>query len=556
MAAGSRVRLRRLMVLMFGSILLLLWLWRSQRAQLPIDAAFQHGAPPAASVDVGELREFPESERSERVDAAPAEAAALPSASTDPAGATLVGFLVDAEHGAGLKSPVSIVLSRDQERRCFEAASLETVFRAETLSTGAWCVEIQAEGYLPLRTTTEINATSGLVSERYVMWPENWVRVRVITTDGRPYSDLARELGFDSGQVFEEGFRVWRAPSLPEAAAQWPATLAVPGRADAWISSSTHHRSEEPRTVAVVRRFPVGSTWVAVAFHSHFLGWQEAPPGADAVAFEMTLDKLEAQLGALRGRVVDPISRAAIVDARARLVCAVGQRNRADTVNPPIDPLSGFSVQSLLPGEYDLTISAPDRAERSQHIVIEPGRELDLGDLELDVAPPLEIRVFDQQGKPVRAQIQFGEWRPGASVWDCVTNDAVYTDDAGVLRRSTPASKVVARISAQKPNSGDNPQYDTFAPAYILLEPSPSAQHVEVAIPSYFDCELELPPGIPDEVTVHIVNSLELIVATGPYVELPAGVFRALLLDGEAKQLGTHEFTVPRDGPTSPIVLR
>jgi hypothetical protein len=71
----------------------------------------------------------------------------------------------------------------------------------------------------------------------------------------------------------------------------------------------------------------------------------------------------------------------------------------------------------------------------------------------------------------VCAQIQFGERRPGAAVWDCVTNDAVYTDDAGVLRRATPASRVVARTCAQVSNSGDNPQYDTSAPAYILLDP-------------------------------------------------------------------------------------
>jgi hypothetical protein len=48
----------------------------------------------------------------------------------------------------------------------------------------------------------DLTHTAGPIEERLYLWPRDWVAIVVRTSDGRPFTELARELGLEPKSLF------------------------------------------------------------------------------------------------------------------------------------------------------------------------------------------------------------------------------------------------------------------------------------------------------------------------------------------------------------------
>lgn len=492
------------------------------------------------------------------------EATSAPRAS-DPsprAAAQYVGKLVN---GAGGEPPregveVRFELAERRERAEFDVDS--SSFSARGLAPGEWKLEIRAEGFHEFRTTVRIDAARPS-EDTFKLWPTTWIVVRAKTLEGAPYGALAKALGLEPADVFEEGFRVWRSSTPPENEATWPAT--PPLAPDASFSRASPHYERhrmDARDVARVRREAGATTWIALAFHARFCGWAEVPGDVDAVEFELAAEDVTDQLGSLEFCAVDAHSEAPLPDARAWLNAEVSGLRRPDTDKLRADELGCFNVKPLLPGEYDFAVTAPGRAEHLQRLVIAPGQRVDLGEIPLELAQPLEIRVVDENGAPAQVTIQIGAWRAGAWVEDCITPHAFTTDGQGLVRVSMPAVKTVVSAQPVGPHSSGRLLPDPERRATVtVFDPSSRAARLDIALEKQHAVELVLPNAIESAVMLRVLDEFEIAIARqksskGSYSFLLAeGEWRAEFVDAFGAELARYSFRVPPDGPQRPIVL-
>lgn len=560
------MRNRILIAIAFALAIGLAWLLSADRSDPSSAAAGPARRTPAATT-----------ERSREVDALleesappPAEPTGRTSAPSKPvdvrqpaerSGATLRGFVVDGSTGEPLHERTEVLVSLANERYAADFDLQRGEFVVSGLAHGAWSVAVRAPGFHPLLTTTVITQPSGEDVQAYKLWPKGWVVVRVNTPERQPYGELARKLGMEVEDVFEGGFRVWRSSIVPTDLDVLPASSPLVRGAELSLVSPHYDSNDNANEVARVRRSGDGPTWIALAFHSHFFGWAEVPSDVGAVDYEMALEDVVAQLGSLSFCVVDAQSEAAIVDAQAHLDAEVSGLRRKDTDDLAIDPNGCFAAKPLLPGEYDLAITAPNRGEHRQRVLLGPGQRLDLGEIELDFAAPLEIRVVDEQGQPVVALVQLGPWRPGARVDECITPRAWSTGDDGVERVPTPTVKSVVRVCRLHVAPGTPPQVDQEHSAFALFEPASRVQRLDLTLPKYFACKLDAPASDRTIAQVRIFNAFDLEIArhgvrsSSITFELPAGDYRAQLLDATEAELAVYDFNVPTGGPNGPIAL-
>jgi hypothetical protein len=503
-------------------------------------------------------------EASVREEAESARLASRP-ASNSNRDAAFVGQLVNAERGGKVDPPrdgVEVLFSKAERRERAEFDSESASFRIAGLAGGEWQLEIRAKGFHELRTSVRIDAKKPS-EDTFKLWPATWIVVRAKTLDGAPYGEIARRLGLEPADLFEEGFRVWRSSTPPENDATWPATPPLEPDGDFSRASPHYERQRmDARDVARVRREAGATTWLALAFHSRFCGWAEVPGNVNAVEFELAAEDVTEQFGSLEFCAVDAHSEAPLADARAWLNAEVSGLRRPDTDKLAADELGCFSAKPLLPGEYDFAVTAPGRAEHHQRIQIAPGERVDLGEIALELAQQLEIHVVDENGAPAQVLVQLGAWRAGAWIEHCITPHASTTDGDGLVRVSMPSVKTV--VSAQPiqrlPDGRAQPDPRRGA-AVTTFDPSSRATRLEIALPKLHAVGLVLPNAVESAVWLRVLDEFEIAVARQRVAaeafrfQLAAGQWRAQLVDAFDAELARYSFRVPPGGPEGPIVL-
>lgn len=406
----------------------------------------------------------------------------------------------------------------------------------------------EARGFAPLAVELDLTNRSGRIEEALELWPLDWLAVRVRTGDGRPFGALAAELGLEIEDVFEAGFRLWQSDVPPRDAAELPAEAPM-RQGGAFRPASPHYDSyQEPDVVARLRREPGAASWIALAFHERFLGWRHAPAGASEVVFALDLDRVESQFASLDLHVVDRRTKAPIPGARVHLDAEVSGLRRADTDEVEADDEGRVRVAPLIPGEYDLAVTADGASEHRQRLVVLPGTRLDLGDVELEFAPPLEVRVTDARGNPLAALLQLGPYRRGARVQDCVSPRAWTTNRDGTERIPSPAVPTI--VLASRFERGDGRFVLGASSSLVLLDPDRLPPRVEIVVRDPVRVEIDA-TALGDAVAaawtedaLGIVIDEDELESGSTGANLQPGPYRVRIVDAAGAELGARDFEV------------
>jgi len=470
--------------------------------------------------------------------------------------------LYDATNGATLRTEAEAVLSRDGARNVLRFDERQNAFAARDVTSGVWTLDVRARGFHEHRQFVELDAARSL-RRRIGVWPASWVLVRAVTSTGEPYSAIASTLSLDPAAVFEGGFQLWVSTSQPQDELNWPSIEPAPRNAQASFVSPHYERGRvDPRDVARFQRPDAPVFWVALAFHHRFFGWARVSGDTNVVQFEMAREDVSAQLASVRFCVVDALSEAPLADATAGLDAELAGLRRADTGELTALTPGCFHARPLIPGEYDLTLSAPGHAELRERVRVGPGEELDLGELALELYAPLSIRVFDEQRAPTLALVQLGAWRSGALLDESITPRARLAHD-GALEVAMPSARTVIFARGLRPTSGGQPPTPTTFEALVVFDPEPGVYAVELTLARPTPVTLRLPPTDSGAVTqleiwneqAVVLRRLTLSRALELNLQLPPGAYQARLLDPHGLEAGVRDFKVPRGGALAPIVL-
>lgn len=271
-------------------------------------------------------------------------------------------------------------------------------FALARLQPGEWQVKVAAEGAADLESTVTI--TDDAVQQRDFALARSFaVRVLIVTPDGQDATRAARMALRTSGDFHVAGQK-----------ARFPDRLAPTEYSIVFVGDAKWDREMNPEngfagTLSFVEPLP---GHVALLLRNLVIEQQVVQPGQNEVRFVVDVEALKARLGSATVRIVDDATGAPL----AGLVVAFatsstmggGQKTDAD----------GRAVaDNLAPGLFQFTVRSKDREVPYQVVRIEPGQQLDLGEVRLGAALPLKGRVVTADGKPATASLSWTElkWR-------------------------------------------------------------------------------------------------------------------------------------------------
>lgn len=497
----------------------------------------------------------------------------------------------ETSEGKGITVPRAHVELRGEDDvvHAADVANAESVTFAD-LHPGRWSVRVEAEGFVHREQTLDVLAPDGTgrrsgsehrvrasaesdarttVSERLVLWPDGWIAVIVETPDGRPFAELATELGADPMQLFVGAFGARARDEAPTDADDAPSASFLvefhpPPKYKTWevvracVGSLELH--ERPT------RWPI---WIGLEVYGRVHAWAPLELGAREIRFVIDRDALDARFASVRLRALDATTRAPIAGARVTLRADRSANRRPDLTGVPTRDDGRVELVHVVPGRYELLVERGE-AQHQAMLELRAGERRDAGDVLVADGRGVDVRVVDESGKPVEAYIEIGTLRAN------VRSNELYppmirhqSGKDGRVRLPLPTEVSIARASKDlgRSNGASSTQEVRGArSADVLIDPRalPSGP-IELVIER--DVRVRVEGSRADGARIEVLDELDVVVARAtserPSVldaELVPGRYRARTIDADGVAGPGTRFEVERAAvdasSTPPLVVR
>ncbi|MBL8736900.1 MAG: hypothetical protein JNL12_10775 [Planctomycetes bacterium] len=148
--------------------------------------------------------------------------------------------------------------------------------------------------------------------------------------------------------------------------------------------------------------------YAALLLRHQVLAQQPIAPGQTELRFEVDLAAVQARFPTLRMRVLGPDGKPA--EARVSINDAMGRMS-----GRPTEADGTIVLEQVQPGVGHLTIQTKDSEHWQSRVTIQPGVDVDLGDVMLTERAELRGRAVDQHGAPVAVSVEWtalDTWQP------------------------------------------------------------------------------------------------------------------------------------------------
>jgi hypothetical protein len=164
------------------------------------------------------------------------------------------------------------------------------------------------------------------------------------------------------------------------------------------------------------------------------------------LVFKLDEDAMKALLGAVKMRVVEAETGAAIANASVTLEASNGgggASGRADADGLAI-------VSGAAPGVWRMEITAKGHVDALRCVRVEPGKTNDVGTIELARPSSIHVRTLDAGGKPVSVHIGISTSRAGARPEEIDSRWSLQSDEDGRLAHDFDPRNTLILVTDEK----------------------------------------------------------------------------------------------------------
>lgn len=476
---------------------------------------------------------------------------------------TLVGRFVQPARKGLKPAQARVILTPAQGTpRQVELRDAEQV-RIEGLPALEYTLTIEAPGFVHRAQVLDLGAQAEEAREHVaqrgaelehdvdlLLWPERWVALRVEGPDGRPYAELATELGMEPVQLFTSAFEVRARLAAPPTG-----TLDAPGEPDLLTFHPVHGHKRwrlPDGSAGSIELHAAPPLWIGLVVHGVPLAWEWLGPEQDELLFRIEPEQLDARLATLRLRVVAEEDGSPVPDAKLTLSAEVSAHRRAEHHDLTADAQGRFELTRIVPGSYELLLTRGESL-LADAPTFAPGEVRDLGDLVLPLGRAIEIVVEREDGAPGHAFVEVAPYRPEQFVEELYpSSQHRFVPPGMTYRLSAPVRPSIVRAAGMDPVDGTR-MFPSGRSANVLLDPEalPTAP-LRLVVHRLRHVAFVLPEGkAAGGERVQVLDALDLIVARADVegsrtrdVDLVPGDYRVRLVDAQGAQLDELRFEV------------
>ena len=464
-------------------------------------------------------------------------------------GFTFVGPLVLPDRSSLRLSHVRAELRPETgEALLFEGEDVEALV-FEGVQRASYELRVEAAGHTHWPESFDFSearpdarSRSASVSERVTLWPEGWIPVVVLASDGRPFRELAAELGWEPKNLFVHAFEVRVSSVLAVAGDPLPP---LDPELATWRPAPGYQNVELPGSVAgSLQLHAPPPLWIGLWVHGRVHEGRVLNPGDGRIVFGVDLAALEAGMASVSCTLVDRDSRAPVIDASATLKADTSAHRRGDLSDQAPDQAGVLRFARVIPGQHELTILRAGQIVQ-RRLELAPGQALDLGPVEIGSGPGLPVRVIDREGRPVPAWVEIAPYERGRYVEELYPpNLHRMTDDGGLYELPVPDRVFILRVRPSRLD-GHDLQYSNIGSRNYRIDPTQLPAELVVIAEERVDLRVE--PRTPwvagQRVTFEDEHGLVVDLAGGESkgeldADLVPGSYTARRWDG-TQELGT-----------------
>jgi hypothetical protein len=419
--------------------------------------------------------------------------------------------------------------------------------RIADLEPGRYEHRVRAEGFDESTSTVDVSATTSCT---ICLTHVNWVGIVVRDASNRSMAEWSQEWGGEPKHFFRGSFRVFLANAPGEAPTGGETKLG--GQVE-----SAGTGCAPPGCIGFIAREPGEPKWIGLECLGTFLGWELASPSARSVTFVIDPAAIAARFAEIRMRVLHEETRLPALDAKIALLSDSSRHRRKEQQQVVLDRDGVVVLPRLMPEDYELRVElqAPDvSSEFVQRLVLAPGEHRDLGDILVRSAPPIRVRVVDEEGHEVEdAAVQVGPLVAGTD------EDTTYSihgqprywnrDRNGVIAIPQPAFRAVMRAVQMDDRHSRAGLPNLSGPRSANMP----AESGTLVIRAPVRVKLSIDPGllhsvaeIRDELGIVVAKS-QLVSAAPWQVQLVPGVYAATARNGSGREGARVSFLVEKE---------
>ena len=418
------------------------------------------------------------------------------------------------------------------------------------LRPGRWQLVCRADGYRPLEGELVLVAGERVRRHDLVLEPALQIRIDLRTPDGRPLYEVLHEAGIAADD-----------PVVPVATSEHPGP-SLPARGGASYRHHEHgvfrfaNRGAGADAQGCAGHLEVRTplpAYVSLVQQHLVLETRRLEEPVEVLRFTVSLDQLLGNLGSVRLRVLDADTGAPLPEARV----ALGPDASWGTHAP--DAGGVLVLERVRPGPQRLVVEASGRARLRRVVDVQPGSDLDLGDVVLESATAMRGTVVDPDGAPVSVDLIWGRVDRAAGQVEIDWSHGARSDASGAFEiPSLAPTEYLLRTVADSERRSPHAPERAWASAGVLVDVrAQAAEGVRLVVHPY--SEVVLQPSLDEgqERSYRVCDATGFPIRSGLLrgseprrLRLAPGSYELELRDG-VRSAGRAAFTV-RPADASP----
>lgn len=551
MAALANRRSIVVTVLVAGAVVALALLFLRESVPAPeIDAAsVEKVARPEAPAE--ELATAPSAETKavEPRTSAPVETQSSP-ASSGSVRTIVFGALLDdgGKRIDGARSAWVTLVDADGRRRSADAHETGA-YALPDVPFGRHLAVAGAHGYLQVEETIELTSARPVMERDFTLARATTLRVRATTPDGKPLHVALTEA--NAPNAVHDLLAVATADPPGATIREVTGSKNNPfGVGQFWETApSGEPLPKEYVGVLVLMREP--PVFASLVLYQHVLATKKVEPGADEVAFTLSVEDVTRALGRVHARVLDAATSAPLQGARAQLS---GPSSLVFS-NETSDAQGELVVADREPGRFVMRLVKPGYEQLRREIELLPGATTDLGEIALEPALHVRGRTIDADGKPVSATLALGTIDAATGKVDFVREQSFRSSADGAFAIDNLGRRQYVLRAGELDAMNDSERETVWVSSTVVADTrAGSIETLELRLVRAVPLVLAVANGPADGLRFRIAGEDGKTLIAGRFwgsgprpLRLPPGRWRVELLDADERVLAEQSVELARD---------